>query len=183
MEAARRPVTASFSLLRNASSLRFRSLASMAMTPTQRISRWRGAHRVGADQPRPVARPPFPHLAELEVADGLVAARRRAAQRLPDHGPRVAKAVPAASFPNAGASATPVISANTWLTRTTRQLRSKKGKSDGRVGQHGVEQRKRVVESCALLGQRGDHAIEGLDQVAHFVVNRDGQRKTARVFG
>ena len=36
MEAASRPVAASFSVLRSASSLRLRSLASSTMTPTQR---------------------------------------------------------------------------------------------------------------------------------------------------
>src|SRR5208283_4885874 len=54
--------------------------------------------------------------------------------------------------------------------------------SDGSVRQHRVEQGKRIVQSRSLLSQRSDHAIEGLNQVANFVMNADRKRKTAAVF-
>ena len=55
----------------------------------------------------------------------------------------------------------------------------KKGQADGRVGQHRVQQRKRVIQARALLGQRGNHAVEGFDQVADLVMNDHRQREVA----
>ena len=57
----------------------------------------------------------------------------------------------------------------------------KEGQADGCVGQHRVQQRKRVVEPGALLRYGSNHAVEGLDQVADLVVHHHGQRKAAAV--
>ena len=133
MEAARRPVTASFSLLRSASSLRLRSLASSTMTPDPAHLVRRGPHRIGADQPGPCA-PASPVRACAARIPGCGPARSAAKTRNTASSRSWATGCGSSSGsvrPRWRLSATPVISAKTWLTRTKRQRRSKKARPMG----------------------------------------------------
>ena len=56
----------------------------------------------------------------------------------------------------------------------------KERQPDGRIGQHGIQQREGVVQPGSLLVDGGHHAIEGLDQVGEFVVAADRQREAFR---
>ena len=140
-----------------------------------------GAHRVGADQPGPWAAGLAGLAAELKLRIGSCSAKTRStafsrcwAAGCGNNSGRVRPRWRLSG--DAGEVGKDLVDAGKPAVAV------KEGQADGRIGEHGVEQREGVVEAGALLGDGGDHAVEGLNQVADFVLYAGGQREVAAVF-